>query len=146
MLLTRGLTYSLSTAVRTSRGHSLSVHERRLTGHHELGIGLGREGLRTSDPRRVCRSVWHFAFPGTLPRCLPEPVDESAICRICAGLDKEALYSLSHSATPPGCEQVPWRVRLKLNVPSRQWAVAPSGGLPSAVRVGDGPHSPWELM
>src|SRR5712692_11450872 len=90
MLLTRGLTYSLSTAVRTSRGHSLSVHERRLTGHHELGIGLGREGLRTSDPRRVCRSVWHFAFPGTLPRCLPEPVDESAICRICAGLDKEA--------------------------------------------------------
>src|SRR6266704_3354444 len=29
MLLTRGLTYSLSTAVRTSRAHSLSVHERR---------------------------------------------------------------------------------------------------------------------
>src|SRR2546426_105586 len=89
MLLTRGLTYSLSTAVRTSRGHSLSVHERRLTGHHELGIGLGREGLRTSDPRRVCRSVWHFAFPGTLPRSLPERVDESAICRICAALPQE---------------------------------------------------------
>src|SRR6266705_1653383 len=40
MLLTRGLTYSLSTAVRTSRAHSLSVHERRLTGHHELLIRL----------------------------------------------------------------------------------------------------------
>jgi len=63
-----------------------------------------------------------------------------------SGSGEPPPYSLNHSATPPWCEQVPRRVRLKLNVPSLQWAVAPSGGLPSAVRVGDGTHSPWELM
>src|SRR5206468_3157528 len=41
-------------------------------------------GPRTSDPRLAPRSLWHFTFPDTLPRCLPERVDESPICRICA--------------------------------------------------------------
>jgi hypothetical protein len=52
----------------------------------------------------------------------------------------------SHSATPPWCEQVPLRERLKLKVPSLHRALAPAGGRPSGVRTGDGTHSPRELM
>jgi len=36
-------------------------------------------GTRTSDPRFASRSVQHFTFPGTLPKCLPERGDKLPI-------------------------------------------------------------------
>src|SRR5260370_28553714 len=66
MLLTRGLTYSLSTAVRTSRAHSLSVHSiptgyrRRFNTRYVEGLETDlREQLQTtlSDAYRLEREL-----------------------------------------------------------------------------------------
>lgn len=50
----------------------------------------------------------------------------------------------SQRATPPWCEQVPWRCWLKLYDPSTHWAVAPGGA--EAAWVGRGTQFPSLLM
>ena len=61
-----------------------------------------------------------------------EPVGQATVV-VVAGSGAAAATTGNNFATPPWCEQVPWRLSEKLYVPSRQRAVAPAGGCPLLV-------------